>query len=604
MIIVHRFIGWLAVVVVADLPLHCLLKDAAGDWEFQLGRTDVHMNNCGHSVPNTVESMLVLNRTAAVQPFQQTLRLRLTQDIAVREGEDDPSRNLKMLAEDLDTGEKGFWTMVFDTGFEVRIRDISMMYSFDFSLLPGVEIGEAATGDSWTKIGTYEGRSSETKGVTEEKVYACHCDQTSAGWVRVDRKFACGIGDKVSKEADAQSFASLNKDGSYRKWRRGEHPPNATGNTSTAESVGTIRKAQPDTHVKAAQPVTLASQPSVEIAAQKKEKPEKVRAEAETAAAKAVPAPPPRRLRGNSSNANKSQLIGGAHGTTLPKKFDWRDELHLMPDALDGIGDEFDQGACGSCWAFTTATTFQARLRIGIWKKYGVLVPLQVNWPTLFQCNPYGEGCSGGWNLQAARFLVDVGLPEMFSGASEAARRGDQSCDWRNVNASERFYAKDYGYVGGFSHGATEESMMVEVMNHGPIAISINTNAVPDFWSGNFGEPITKFKNEEMPREQFSDSPGVKPWYYTTHAVVLVGWGEELTDDGEELKYWIIRNSWGRTWGDKGYGYVRRGYNDAATEASAVWIDADVDHLPPQFKKTMHERIVPWGKQGKMNVVA
>jgi cathepsin C len=368
--------------------------------------------------------------------------------------------------------------------------------------------------------------------------------------------------------------------------------------------VGTIRKAQPDTHVKAAQPVTLASQPSVEIAAQKKEKPEKVRAEAETAAAKAVPAPPPRRLRGNSSNANKSQLIGGAHGTTLPKKFDWRDELHLMPDALDGIGDEFDQGACGSCWAFTTATTFQARMRIGIWKKYGVLVPLQVNWPTLFQCNPYGEGCSGGWNLQAARFLVDVGLPEMFSGASEAARRGDQSCDWRNVNASERFYAKDYGYVGGFSHGATEESMMVEVMNHGPIAISINTNAVPDFWSGNFGEPITKFKNEEMPREQFSDSPGVKPWYYTTHAVVLVGWGEELTDDGEELKYWIIRNSWGRTWGDKGYGYVRRGYNDAATEASAVWIDADVDHLPPQFKKTMHERIVPWGKQGKMNVVA
>ena len=38
--IVHR-LGWLAAVVVGDLPLHCLLKDAAGDWEFQLGRTDV-----------------------------------------------------------------------------------------------------------------------------------------------------------------------------------------------------------------------------------------------------------------------------------------------------------------------------------------------------------------------------------------------------------------------------------------------------------------------------------------------------------------------------------------------------------------------------------
>ena len=31
----------------------------------------------------------------------------------------------------------------------------------------------------------------------------------------------------------------------------------------------------------------------------------------------------------------------------------------------------------------------------------------------------------------------------------------------------------------------------------------------------------------------------------------------------------------------------------ASLVRSAVWIDADVDHLPPQFKKTMHERIVP-----------
>jgi cathepsin C len=598
MSIVHRGIGWLAAVVVADLPLHCLLKDAAGDWEFQLGRTDVQMSSCGHTVPNTVESMLRLDRTAAVQPVTEKLRLRLTQDIAVREGVEDPSRGLKMVAEDLDTGEKGFWTMVFDTGFEVRIRDVSMMYSFDFSLLPGVEMDAAATGDSWTKIGTYEGRSSETKGTPEEKVYACHCDQTSAGWVRQSGKFACGIGDKVTKEADAVSFAALSKDGSYRKWRKGE---NATKNASSADSVGTIRKAQPDSHLRqSAQVAQAAGQPAVKLAAEAP-----AQAPSNPAGAGAAPdAKAARKLRGNDTTvpltkSNSSQLVTEE---TLPKKFDWRDELELMPDALDGLGDEFDQGACGSCWAFTTATTFQARLRIGIWKKYGVLVPLQVNWPSLFQCNPYGEGCSGGWNLQAARFLVDVGLPEMFDGASEAARRGDQSCDWQGVNASERFFAKDYGYVGGFSHGATEESMMVEVMNHGPIAISINTNAVPDFWSGNFGEPITKFKNEEMPREQFSDSPGVKPWYYTTHAVVLVGWGEEVSDDGKELKYWIIRNSWGRTWGDKGYGYVRRGYNDAATEASAVWIDPDVDHLPPQFKKTMHQRIVPWGQHDEVKI--
>ena len=33
---------------------------------------------------------------------------------------------------------------------------------------------------------------------------------------------------------------------------------------------------------------------------------------------------------------------------------------------------------------------------------------------------------------------------------------------------------------------------------------------------------------------------------------------------------------------------------DFLSMRSAVWIDPDVDNLPPDFKKTMHKRIVPW----------
>lgn len=32
------------------------------------------------------------------------------------------------------------------------------------------------------------------------------------------------------------------------------------------------------------------------------------------------------------------------------------------------------------------------------------------------------------------------------------------------------------------------------------------------------------------------------------HAVAAVGWGKE-----GEKEYWIVRNSWGASWGDKGY---------------------------------------------------
>ena len=39
------------------------------------------------------------------------------------------------------------------------------------------------------------------------------------------------------------------------------------------------------------------------------------------------------------------------------------------------------------------------------------------------------------------------------------------------------------------------------------------------------------------------------------HGVLLVGYG---TDEASGLDYWLIKNSWNTTWGDKGYFKILR----------------------------------------------
>jgi hypothetical protein len=51
------------------------------------------------------------------------------------------------------------------------------------------------------------------------------------------------------------------------------------------------------------------------------------------------------------------------------------------------------------------------------------------------------------------------------------------------------------------------------------------------------------------------------------HAVSIVGWG---TDPKAGGAYWIVRNSWGRLWGDEGYFRIARGSNECGIEENVI----------------------------------
>jgi len=56
------------------------------------------------------------------------------------------------------------------------------------------------------------------------------------------------------------------------------------------------------------------------------------------------------------------------------------------------------------------------------------------------------------------------------------------------------------------------------------------------------------------------------------HGVVIVGWGFSTTGK----LYWIVRNSWGETWGDKGYAYIRGGTNSFGIETIPFFVADEI----------------------------
>ncbi|KAL8098040.1 cysteine proteinase COT44-like [Apium graveolens] len=210
--------------------------------------------------------------------------------------------------------------------------------------------------------------------------------------------------------------------------------------------------------------------------------------------------------------SNRYDVRNGDDGM-LPESVDWRQRGAVTPVK--------NQGSCGSCWAFSTVAAVEGINKIVT----GELIPLSEQ--ELVDCDKtYNLGCNGGLMDYAFEFIISNG--GMDSEANYPYRGVDSKCD------PARMKSKVVTIDGYEDLPPNNEKALKKAVAHQPVSVAIEASSrVLQLYSSGI----------------FTGTCGTA----LDHGVVVVGYGKE---DG--MDYWIVRNSWGKNWGENGYFKVER----------------------------------------------
>lgn len=218
-------------------------------------------------------------------------------------------------------------------------------------------------------------------------------------------------------------------------------------------------------------------------------------------------------------NNNHMRLLGAG---TLPDKVDWTSEKNAH--GVPVVGPVENQERCGSCWAFSTLGAVESSYVINGGTEYKKLSEQQ-----LVDCagGKYGNsGCNGGLMDLAMDYLKDHGGVLLKDYAYTGK---DGQCKFTSTSRvaipGDKF---SYTPIASDKVGTNLKAAVAK----GPVAVALaaSSQAFQFYSSGVITDSTCK-----------STSP-------VNHAVLLTGY-----DKLNGIEYFNIRNSWGDSWGDKGY---------------------------------------------------
>ncbi|MFS8019086.1 putative cathepsin L [Helianthus anomalus] len=230
-----------------------------------------------------------------------------------------------------------------------------------------------------------------------------------------------------------------------------------------------------------------------------------------------------------------AELSNGGVGTAprlevegLPEDFDWREK--------GAVTEVKTQGACGACWAFSTTGVLEGANFIATGKLRNLSEQQLVDCD--HTCDPSekdacDKGCSGGLMTNAYGYLMKAGGIQLEESYPYTGKSGECRFDPQKIAVK----------VANFTNiPADEDQMAAYLVNHGPLAVGLNSVFMQTYIGG-------------------VSCPLICSKKLVNHGVLIVGYGAKgysILRFGNK-PYWIIKNSWGKRWGEHGYYKLCRG---------------------------------------------
>lgn len=196
-----------------------------------------------------------------------------------------------------------------------------------------------------------------------------------------------------------------------------------------------------------------------------------------------------------------------------PESYDHRDEGHVTPVS--------NQGNCGSCWTYGVVYPLEGEISI-LSGKRAVELSQQEILSCSYEDDEDRNGCNGGWYMDGWEYTRTYG--RLAYAADEPYLGIDMHCDPDindKPNGIKGFKVTDWERV-----PKGDDAALALFSSKHVIAVAVESLGLFFYSNGIF-------------RDEYCETPAA-----VDHAVTLVGY---------DTQTWVVKNSWGEGWGERGY---------------------------------------------------